>query len=174
MSHFTDALEILIKRRELKPAHAAAKMGIFPGVLGNLIKGDRNPSHESVKLILTHLTTTPRERAEIIRAYLLDELVRLNAVGTVAISLINDGDTGRMQALIDAASQFTDLADHLEQLTNLASRYGTSAIIASGITKLPNQLKSEPIPYSKNEDTHPSLVAEDPPAKPPKKPVSKK
>lgn len=172
MSNLVTCLNALIPRHHPNASALANKMGIAPIMLSRHLSGKRDPSHETLRLLIKHAATTPDEAREILRAHLLDEIERLDAA-TLATLHLGDArespeDARRTDQLLKIIANVKEAAELAKMIVELAENSGTLG--RQALHGLP-----EPIPYPAHHDEPLGHVAEDPPATSKKKPpVSKK
>ena len=75
MSHFGAKLKELLERKQLKAADLARTTKISDALLSKWINGQQTfVSANDLALLCLHISQAPKERAELVKAHLLDEL----------------------------------------------------------------------------------------------------
>lgn len=150
MSYFALKFREILDRRDLSQSDIASLTGLSTAHISNLIK-DVQPriSLDDLALVAANISDDKHERAELIRAHLLDENV---GDGSELIEILISGGRSKASSLHDRPSR-PPMAPHKERALEVFRNYEHHAHLWDVLGPLADMMEGEPI----NSDSDPAV-----------------
>ena len=183
MTHLSNCLKTLMEIYKINASEMARSVEMSPSMFSRLLSGERLPSHETLRLLLSTVPRNKKEARDILRAHILDEVERLNAKGLASVYVGEAADSPETEHLFEAITEsivrFYEVAELARDIASLSEKYAAriadssgGKIVARAVDAAIATTKAEPhtIKYPLPNDTPARRVAEEPSDKSKKKP----
>jgi len=150
MAYFSQKLQELLDRNEMSQTDLAKATNLSQAHISRLLSDDqRSVSLDDLRAIATNISTLDRERAELIRAHLLDECV---GPGSELIDIIINGSRRQASVLNDApAPPLSPRMERVFQILREQSEDKHLRVVLEGLVDLLDPSSSPGVPKAEAE-----------------------